>query len=289
MISFFEQNTFWMKNLENRKRSFPSGLPLTNVGYCPQKTGRLVASFLTCNFSFILSGGGSYRNRSGEWTVKAPCVLMQWPGEEFSYGPGSSATDQPAANWEEFYLMYDATCIPRLKALGFYRTDNPVWRMNHASTVRHGIGELYTLCEKDSGYGLADRADRIGESLILESLLNEPVRERNNSEKAFLALLNELESRLPEPVDFMQLARRHGFSQSTFRRQWKKQIAVSPARYVMEHRLQHAGRLLTDTALSISEIAGRIHFEDPLYFSRRFRAFSGLSPTEFRRRYRNPA
>ncbi|MDZ8117534.1 helix-turn-helix domain-containing protein [Pontiella agarivorans] len=113
-------------------------------------------------------------------------------------------------------------------------------------------------------------------------------REHNSTEKAFQSLLNELESRLPEPVDFTHLARRHGFSQSTFRRLWNKQIAVPPARYVMEHRLQHAGRLLTNTDLSVSEIAARIHFEDPLYFSRKFRSFSGLPPTEFRRRYRNP-
>jgi hypothetical protein len=60
--------------------------------------------------SFILSGVGEYRAGSRTWTVKAPCVITQWPGQHFEYGP------RPV--WEEFFIMYEKNVLPRLKRSG---------------------------------------------------------------------------------------------------------------------------------------------------------------------------
>lgn len=49
-------------------------------------------------------------------------------------------------------------------------------------------------------------------------------------------------------------------------------------------RMEEAARLLRNTLMTVGEIACELGFEDPLYFSRRFRAFFSLSPTEYRRR-----
>jgi AraC-like DNA-binding protein len=51
-------------------------------------------------------------------------------------------------------------------------------------------------------------------------------------------------------------------------------------------KLQMARPLLVRTNLSISEIAVRCGFDNPLYFSRRFSALYGCPPSDFRARLR---
>jgi AraC-like DNA-binding protein len=55
---------------------------------------------------------------------------------------------------------------------------------------------------------------------------------------------------------------------------------------VIEERLRQACRALIQTDAPIAEVARTHAFADPLYFSRRFRAFTGESASSYRRRYR---
>ena len=50
-----------------------------------------------------------------------------------------------------------------------------------------------------------------------------------------------------------------------------------------DRRLYEARRLLTETRDPVKEIASRLGFASPAYFTRAFRAKTGQSPTEFRR------
>ena len=63
---------------------------------------------------------------------------------------------------------------------------------------------------------------------------------------------------------------------------FKAEYGMSMQQYHDAHRMQVAAYLLRSTLLPIGEIANRLGFEDRLYFSRRFHAFSGVSPKEYR-------
>ncbi len=59
-------------------------------------------------------------------------------------------------------------------------------------------------------------------------------------------------------------------------------MGISPMRYLQQLRLQTAQQLLLTTPLPINEVAARVGFDDPLYFSRLFHRATGASPTAFR-------
>lgn len=63
----------------------------------------------------------------------------------------------------------------------------------------------------------------------------------------------------------------------------KEAIGRTPGSLIQEHRLLRAMRELRHTAASAAEIAYRVGFNDPAYFSRFFRRHTGRSPVEFRR------
>lgn len=57
--------------------------------------------------------------------------------------------------------------------------------------------------------------------------------------------------------------------------------------YIEQHQIQEACRLLAFTQLPVSEIGYRLGFIDPSYFSKRFRAARGQTPSDYRALFTN--
>jgi len=79
-----------------------------------------------------------------------------------------------------------------------------------------------------------------------------------------------------------ELARTVGVSPPHLSALFKKQYDVAPIEYVIKLRLQHARHLLTDTTLSIKQVAAESGYNDPYLFSRLFKKHHGVSPQAFR-------
>lgn len=67
-------------------------------------------------------------------------------------------------------------------------------------------------------------------------------------------------------------------------RVFKKEIGMSPMRFLRDTRLRQGAALLETTSLRISEIAVKVGFKDPLYFSRMFVGVFKCSPMAYRKR-----
>ena len=70
-------------------------------------------------------------------------------------------------------------------------------------------------------------------------------------------------------------------SRSTLFRKLKNITGKSPQEYMRTQRLQKAIGLMEQGPLRISEVAYQVGFSDPNYFSKSFRKFFGISPTNF--------
>jgi AraC family transcriptional activator of pobA len=62
----------------------------------------------------------------------------------------------------------------------------------------------------------------------------------------------------------------------------------TPGRLIHDRLVLEAKRLLMETELGISELAYKLNFEDPAYFSRFFRRETGMTPRAFRAQYAAP-
>ena len=275
---------FFVKHLAPYPRQFPSELPVLNMGDIAEKDHWVRRTFSTCNFSFILRGRGEFTRKGETWKVEAPCVLTQWPGEKPHYGP-LPETD----TWDEVYLIYDALTMPRLRKRGFVSDDRPVWKIANWNGVLAQLDELRALVQIPETERVVDRIDRVCERMILESLAPAPGRTAKPGAvgTAASARIEALLRANPEhDFDFDTLARDHGLSPSTLRRQWAAHYAQPPGQYLLGLRIQKARRLLIESEARVGEIAYRVGFTDILYFSRRFHLMTGLSPSAYRKRYR---
>lgn len=272
-----------LQHLGHLPRRFPSAIPVDTIGYVPHKKDWVRWTFKSYNFSFILSGGGEYWYEGVCWPVQAPCVITQAPGVVMEYGPCGKWTE-----WEELYLIYNQDRIPALEKMGLIRSNIPAWNIKDIGPTRALLLELKHVETGGAEGGFADRIDRLCELMVIESILGETRESVAPEERAILEIRDYVNLHFLEYHDFDKLARKQGLSASTFRRYWSVLVGEPPARYAMRLRMEEACRLLVETRLKVGEIAEALGFNDPLYFSRRFRQETGGTAAEYRQSHQSP-
>ncbi|WAH61770.1 helix-turn-helix transcriptional regulator (plasmid) [Pseudomonas silvicola] len=68
-------------------------------------------------------------------------------------------------------------------------------------------------------------------------------------------------------------------------RMFQKALGVGPKQYLLRTRMNMAKSLLQDASLPIKVIACSVGYNDQLHFSRAFKQYFDLPPTEWRKRY----
>src|ERR1700704_3260497 len=92
-----------------------------------------------------------------------------------------------------------------------------------------------------------------------------------------------IEEHLAEDVSLAALAELVDLSLYHFARAFTQSFGAPPHRYHMARRMDRAKSLLQRPALSVTQIGARIGFRETSSFTRAFRKFTGLTPTEYRR------
>ena len=111
--------------------------------------------------------------------------------------------------------------------------------------------------------------------LAAPSRLDERVREA----------MEYLGKRLAEPVSLDSLAAACGLSVSRLAHLFRAQVGLTPQQFLEGQRLSRARQLLELTPRPIGTIAAEVGYENPFYFTLRFKRATGLSPREYRKKY----
>lgn len=93
--------------------------------------------------------------------------------------------------------------------------------------------------------------------------------------------LDYIESHYTEPMDVAQLAQLCALSESQFYDTFKKKTGMSPIRYRNHLRVRQAKLLLRSEEITHQEIAQLLGFESIHYFSRVFKEYTGVAPSQY--------
>jgi AraC family transcriptional regulator len=92
-----------------------------------------------------------------------------------------------------------------------------------------------------------------------------------------------IEEHLAEEISLASLAELVNLSLFHFARAFKQSFGVPPHRYHSARRMDRARSLLQRPALSVTQIGVQTGFRETSSFTRAFRRFTGVTPTEYRR------
>ena len=87
-------------------------------------------------------------------------------------------------------------------------------------------------------------------------------------------------------ISIEQYAVSRNMSTSWFNRSFRSAMGTSPMKYILNIRIRNAQTLLETTDYSISVIASLVGYDNPMYFSRLFRKAKGMTPSRYRKIYR---
>lgn len=85
-----------------------------------------------------------------------------------------------------------------------------------------------------------------------------------------------------EPFLISDVATLVGFSPAHFRLLFRRAMGISPKQYVLALRLQSSKCMLMQPDRTIGEIAQKTGFDSPQAFSKAFRQFTGVTPTQWK-------
>jgi AraC-like DNA-binding protein/ligand-binding sensor protein len=83
-------------------------------------------------------------------------------------------------------------------------------------------------------------------------------------------------------ISLQEIAAVSGLSAPYFSTIFKEEMGENLSKYLNRLRVEKASKLLLETNLSLSEIAGACCFEDQSWFSKIFKTYTGLSPGKYR-------
>jgi transcriptional regulator GlxA family with amidase domain len=143
------------------------------------------------------------------------------------------------------------------------------------------------LLKKDLGSDLAARvADRLCSGCDLSSIRAfEEMYDATLAEKA-RASARWLAQNCAKPISVVDAARMSSMSERNFLRLFKREIGVTPSKYLLRARLDLTCQLLRNSDLPVDKIARRTGLSNGERLSKLFRKEFSMSPTEFRARSR---
>lgn len=87
-----------------------------------------------------------------------------------------------------------------------------------------------------------------------------------------------MQQHINENISLNELSSNYHYSVSRFSHLFKQKTGYAPIDYFLQMKMQKASQQLDFTTRSVKEIAFNLGFDDPYYFSKRFRMIIGVSP-----------
>ena len=131
----------------------------------------------------------------------------------------------------------------------------------------------------------ADAACRMAKEAILEGM--ERIRQSRNwvNHRQIQTAIEAVNARFADPgLSMQELADAASMSPAYFSRSFKAEAGVTFVQYVTQLRMERVKELLGDAALSTNDAARAAGFSDYPHFTKAFKRYYGVSPTEYRKR-----
>lgn len=120
-------------------------------------------------------------------------------------------------------------------------------------------------------------------SILFERILLRLARKRAKSDSLPLKKsISHINAFYNTELKIPALARMEGLSTSRYNAVFKASMNMTPCEYIIKTRLTFACDLLVNTDLAIKEISVLVGYGDAHFFSRIFKAKTGVSPWEYR-------
>ena len=229
---------------------------------------------------YIVEGEGVFRSQNQrEVRLREGDIFLLFPGEWHTYHPLSSR------GWKKYWIGFRGRNMDDRVRAGFLSPQKPIYHVGFSDVLVGLFRAAYKAAIEEAAYSQPLMAGIVNHLIGCMYSLERNI-ELQNRNQSHVDMINRARLRIRESLEssltIQELAEEMGVSYSNFRKLFKEHTGLSPATYQQDLRLQHAKELLTTTNMSIKEIAYRLNFDSPDYFSSKFKQKTGRKPTDLR-------
>jgi AraC-like DNA-binding protein len=176
-----------------------------------------------------------------------------------------------------------------------FRIPVPVGKVDFLNPhrVRDSIQKYETLMDRDDPRSIYYKEHLLEDILLQaygESLSADPADVASNTQMTHditvIRATGYIRENLDKKLTIDTVCRAAETNSSTLNFKFRKELSVSVGGYITAERMKRAKRMLSNTTHTIRDIASRCGFESVYYFSSAFHKYNGISPTEYRKKYR---
>ncbi|GDX40537.1 AraC family transcriptional regulator [Armatimonadota bacterium] len=228
-----------------------------------------------------LSGKGRFGYQDGEYTAQAGDITLLKPHTLHDYGVDTSlqqweliwAHFHPRPHW---HTLLDWTEVaPGLLSLSL-----------QSPALLRQVESVFAKTDA-LARGAMRRKEEFAMNALEEVLLwcdaANPRSEQARLDGRVQEAMNYMCQHIAEDMSLEHLADISNLSVSRLAHLFRQQVGVTPLQFLEQQRLDRAAQLLEVTSRPIQSIAGEVGFDNPFYFSLRFKRHVGYCPRDYRR------
>jgi len=257
------------------------GLLPTDIGYFPKAAGHFMKRPKGVDqaiFIYCVKGHGWCEMGGAHREVGPGDVLVIPPGNAHTYGADELRP------WTIFWVHVKGDNVAPLLAELEAAQTNLVLPLGESPELLALFEELLDVAEHGYAASRLLYASQILGHLIGLMIWDSRRNSRGplDSTQKVVETIAYMKQHLDQHATAASFAALANLSESHYRSLFKRQIGYAPMDYFIRLRMHKACQLLDTTNLNIKQIANTVGYEDPLYFSRVFKAVVELTPTQYR-------
>lgn len=228
---------------------------------------------------YLTEGEGVFHSTTvREAPLREGDLWLLFPGEWHSYHPN------PRKGWKSYWIGFKGRNMDDRVRAGFLSPQKPIYHVGFSDSIVRLYKQAYDAAIEEAAYSQQLMAGMV--NLLIGMMYSKERNIQLSRNQAHVDLISRARLRIRESLEssltIQQVAEEMGISYSNFRKLFKEHTGISPAIYQQDLRLQRAKEMLSTTDISVKEIAYRLNFESPDYFSAKFKAKTGRRPSELR-------
>jgi len=231
-----------------------------------------------------VAGHGRFTHAQGEHVTRPGDLVLVRPRVQHDY-----ATARGQRRWELLWAHF----LPRPHWLPWLDWPELAPGLHllalHGHEVEPRIARRFRdLVRLDAGPSRQREALALNalEEILLWADLANPRRETAGLDSRIRRSLDFICERFAEPLNVARIAAHCGLSPSRFAHLFRAQTGETPQRYLELQRLNRARELLEFTQEPVADVARAVGFDNPFYFTLRFKRHGGASPRAWRQQRR---
>jgi len=222
---------------------------------------------------YVTRGRGCYNGNP----VETGQGFLIYPGHVEEYHA------DPEDPWELLWVVSEDENMEKL--FPAYKADpnTGIFSYDHVSAVCHTADTMLLMSNRVVGGG-----ELLELFLSIYKHQDSPLRgqaDQSRTQSYVDFALQYIHMNYQSAITVGELTQILGISQPYLFRIFHAATGKSPKQYLGDYRLLQARKLLTETTLSVAEVAASVGYGDALAFSKFFRGRQGISPQHYRQKY----